>query len=95
MDHTVKVTCPNCRAQFREHARRLIDGYSRQCPNCEAVIFFNEDSPKPQIRTAMKSASAVRRAMRDKADDKAANSQRSFVGLRGSQLANLPADSET
>jgi Zn-finger nucleic acid-binding protein len=92
MDHTVQVTCPNCRTRFREHARKMIDGFSRQCPNCEAVIFFNEDSPKLQIKTAMKAARAVRRALRDEADDKLNDARRLFVGSRNSQLANLPED---
>ena len=64
MDQTVQVTCPRCQARFREQARKLVDGFSRQCPNCEAVIFFNEDSPIPQISGAFKAANAVRRASR-------------------------------
>jgi hypothetical protein len=52
----------------------------RQCPNCEAVFFFNEDSLRPQIKTAMKAAGALRRALRDEADDKAVNARRLFLG---------------
>ena len=88
MDDTVKITCSGCKAQFRDKARRVVDGYSRQCPSCEVVIFFMEGSPKPQIKAAMKDASQVRRALRAEAEDKICNPGKPFAGSRHSQLAD-------
>ena len=63
-DDSVQVRCRRCRGVFRERARRLQNGYSRQCPTCEVVLFFDEDSPEQTIRRAMKSARQVRAALR-------------------------------
>ena len=86
MDETVQVTCPRCKARFREKARKIVDGFSRQCPTCESVVFFMEDSFKPEIKLAMKTASAVRRALRHEAEDKIFNLGRAFAS-RHSQLS--------
>ncbi|WP_439367382.1 hypothetical protein ACNJYD_18785 [Bradyrhizobium sp. DASA03005] len=50
---------------FRDRAGRLQDGYSRQCPSCEVVLFFAEDSQHPFIKRAMRSARQVRKEMRE------------------------------
>jgi hypothetical protein len=50
---------------FRDRAGRLQDGYSRQCPSCEVVLFFAEDSPHPFIKRAMRSARQVRKELRE------------------------------
>jgi len=50
---------------FRDRAGRLQDGYSRQCPGCEVVLFFAEDSPHPFIKRAMKSAQRARKEQRE------------------------------
>jgi hypothetical protein len=50
---------------FRERARRLQNGYSRQCPSCEVVIFFDEDSQNPNIKRAMRDARRIRKEIRE------------------------------
>jgi DNA-directed RNA polymerase subunit RPC12/RpoP len=42
MDDTVQVRCMRCKGSVREGASRIQSGYSRQCPNCEVIIFFEE-----------------------------------------------------
>ena len=64
-DDSVQVRCRRCRGVFRERARRLQNGYSRQCPTCEVVLFFDEDSQDQAIRRAMRSARQVRAALRE------------------------------
>jgi hypothetical protein len=43
----------------------LQNGYSRQCPTCEVVLFFEEDFPNQDIKRAMKTARAVRKQLRE------------------------------
>ena len=64
-DDSVQVRCRRCKGVFRERARRLQNGYSRQCPTCEVVLFFDEDSQEQSIRRAMKTARNVRAALRE------------------------------
>jgi hypothetical protein len=40
-------------------------GYSRQCPCCEVVLFFEETSPDKNIKLAMTSARALRKVLRE------------------------------
>jgi len=65
MEDSVQIRCTRCKGVFRDRARRLQSGYSRQCPSCEVVLFFDEDSPDKNIKTAMRSARHVRKALRD------------------------------
>jgi predicted nucleic acid-binding Zn-ribbon protein len=65
MDDEVRVKCPRCKGVFRERARRITSGYSRQCSGCEAVLFFDEGSSKREIRDAMSTARQIRRALRE------------------------------
>jgi predicted nucleic acid-binding Zn-ribbon protein len=64
-DDSVQVRCRRCKGVFRERARRLQSGYSRQCPTCEVVLFFDEDSQEQNIRRAMRAARQVRAALRE------------------------------
>jgi hypothetical protein len=50
---------------FRDRARRVQSGYSRQCPCCEVVLFFEETSPDRNIQRALNSARALRKVLRD------------------------------
>ena len=68
MDEFVQIRCPKCDGRFRDWARRVQRGYSRECPICEAVIFFEEASPNSRIQAALKEAERLRRALQ-KADD--------------------------
>ena len=65
MDDSVQVRCTRCKSVFRERARRLQNGYSRQCPTCEVVLFFEEDFPNQDIKRAMKTARAIRKQLHE------------------------------
>jgi len=62
---TVQIKCARCKTVFRERARRMQNGYSRQCPCCEVVLFFEEESHDANMKKAMRSARHVRRALRE------------------------------
>jgi hypothetical protein len=70
MDDSVQVRCPKCKSKFRDRARRVVPGYSRECPHCEVVLFFEESVPKPDIQFALKEAERVRRALRREEEEK-------------------------
>ena len=57
----VQVQCTRCKTMFRDRIGRLQDGYSRQCPCCEVVLFFAEDSQHPFIKRAMRNARKARK----------------------------------
>ena len=65
MDDSVQIKCNRCKNVFRDRARRLQNGYSRQCPCCEVVLFFDEDSQQPNIKSAMRSARDLRKQLRE------------------------------
>ena len=65
MDDSVQVKCTKCKTAFRERARRLQNGYSRQCPCCEVVLFFDEDSFDTNIKRAMRAARRLRKELRE------------------------------
>ncbi|WXU25442.1 hypothetical protein WHZ77_16430 [Bradyrhizobium sp. A5] len=62
---SVPIQCRRCKGVFRDRAGRLQDGYSRQCPGCEVVLFFAEDSQHPFIKRAMRDARKVRKELRE------------------------------
>lgn len=68
MDDSVQIRCTRCKSNFRDKARRLQPGYSRQCPSCECVIFFNEDSPDKNINQALLRAKQLRKQLRENSD---------------------------
>jgi len=41
---SVQIRCTKCKSVFRDRAGRLQNGFYRQCPTCEVVLFFDEDS---------------------------------------------------
>jgi len=65
MDDSVQVCCTRCRNVFRDRARRVQSGYSRQCPSCEVVLFFEETSPDKNIKRALSLARGVRKVLRE------------------------------
>jgi predicted nucleic acid-binding Zn-ribbon protein len=83
-DDTVQVRCRRCKGVFRERARRLQNGYSRQCPTCEVVLFFDEDSNDQTIRRAMRSARQVRAALREAEAEQPSRRKRVSRGERSS-----------
>jgi DNA-directed RNA polymerase subunit RPC12/RpoP len=64
MEDTVQITCSRCKSTFRDRARRIQSGYSRQCPNCEVIIFFEESAFDKNVHSALRDAKKLRRAMR-------------------------------
>jgi DNA-directed RNA polymerase subunit RPC12/RpoP len=64
-EETVQIRCTRCRSNFRERARRLQPGYSKQCPNCEVVIFFEESSSDKNVQEALLAARRLRRVLRE------------------------------
>jgi hypothetical protein len=65
MDDSVQVKCTKCKTAFRERAKRLQHDYSRQCPCCEVVLFFAEDSHDTNIKHAMRAARRLRKELRE------------------------------
>jgi hypothetical protein len=65
MDDSVQVCCTRCKNVFRDRARRVQSGYSRQCPSCEVVLFFEDDSPDKNIKRALTSARDLRKVLRE------------------------------
>lgn len=79
----VQIQCTRCKSVFRDRAGRLQDGYSRQCPSCEVVLFFAEDSQHPFVKRAMRKARKEQReaeAARRVAPEPRAARSRSFAG---------------
>jgi DNA-directed RNA polymerase subunit RPC12/RpoP len=65
MDDSVQILCTRCKSTFRDRARRVQPGYSRQCPNCEVVIFFEEGSSDNNVQTTLLAARRMRRVLRE------------------------------
>jgi hypothetical protein len=65
MSDSVQVYCTRCKSTFRDRAKRLQPGYSRQCPNCEVVIFFEESTGDKSVQRALLAARRLRRVLRD------------------------------
>ena len=62
MDDSIQIKCPRCKARFRERARRSTNGF-RQCPGCEKVLFFDEDSAISELKKPMIEAKRLRRLL--------------------------------
>ena len=71
IDDSILVRCSRCKVKFRDKARRVREGYSRQCPSCERVMFFIEGSPNKEISDALKEAQHVRKLLRQEENEKA------------------------
>ncbi len=65
MDDSVQIKCTRCKTAFRDRAWRLQNGYSRQCPCCEVLLFFDEDSQQANIKNAMRTARLLRKQLRE------------------------------
>jgi hypothetical protein len=64
-DDSVQIHCTRCKSIFRERAKRLQPGYSRQCPNCEVIIFFEESASDKNVQRALLAARRLRRVLRE------------------------------
>jgi hypothetical protein len=49
--------------QLSDRARRIQNGYARECPNCNVLIFFESESHDEHIKHALKAAHKLRRAL--------------------------------
>ena len=65
MSDTVLIHCTRCKSTFRDRAKRLQPGYSRQCPNCEVIIFFEESASDRNVQKALLAARRLRRVLRE------------------------------
>jgi predicted nucleic acid-binding Zn-ribbon protein len=65
MSDSVQIHCTRCKSTFRDRAKRLQPGYSRQCPNCEVVIFFEESASDKSVQKALLAARRLRRVLRE------------------------------
>jgi predicted nucleic acid-binding Zn-ribbon protein len=65
MEDRVQVRCTRCKGVFRERANRIEDGFSRQCPTCEVVLFFTAETSDLNIKRAMRDARELRKKLRD------------------------------
>lgn len=70
LDDTLQILCTRCKVKFRDKARKVQPGYSRQCPGCEGVIYFEEGSCDANVQKALASAQQLRKIMRREEEDK-------------------------
>jgi DNA-directed RNA polymerase subunit RPC12/RpoP len=63
MDDSIQLRCSRCNSSFRDRARRIQNGYARECPNCNVLIFFESESHDEHIKHALKAAHKLRRAL--------------------------------
>jgi DNA-directed RNA polymerase subunit RPC12/RpoP len=63
MDDTIQIRCTRCKSSFRDRAKRIRGGYTRECPRCNVLIFFESESPDENIKRALKAAHRMRRAL--------------------------------
>jgi late competence protein required for DNA uptake (superfamily II DNA/RNA helicase) len=65
LDDSVQIRCHRCKGTFREKARRLQSGYSRQCISCETMLFFDDASADKNIQRTLREARKIRKALRE------------------------------
>jgi hypothetical protein len=73
MDDSVQIRCHRCKSSFRDKARRIQSGYSRQCISCETMLFFDDDSNDRNVKRTLREAKQVRKALREAEDIKVAS----------------------
>jgi uncharacterized Zn finger protein (UPF0148 family) len=69
MNNEFQITCYRCKGKFRERAGRVMRGYTRQCPSCEAVMIFDDQSQQLEIKAAIKRAREIRAALKEEAEN--------------------------
>ena len=63
MDDSIQIRCFRCKSSFRDRARRIRSGYTRECPRCNVLIFFESESHDDNIKRALKAAHRMRRLL--------------------------------
>ena len=90
MDDSVQIRCHRCKSTFREKARRLQSGYSRQCISCETMLFFDDGSADKNIQRTLREARQIRKALREAEFEKLAATPLASTG-RGSSSTRSTA----
>ena len=90
LDDTVQIRCHRCKGCFREKARRVQNGYSRQCISCETMLFFDEGSADKNIQRTLREARKIRKVLREAEFEKLAATPLASTG-RGSSSARSTA----
>jgi predicted nucleic acid-binding Zn-ribbon protein len=93
MDDTVQLHCHRCKSVFRDKARRVQSGYSRQCPSCETIMFFEEASIDKNVQRTLRDAKHVRKALREHEEEKIARGPFVF-GRNGSSRSSAGSHSD-
>jgi DNA-directed RNA polymerase subunit RPC12/RpoP len=75
MDDTIQIRCSRCKSSFRDRARRIRSGYTRECPRCNVLIFFESESHDEHIKRALKAAHQMRRELAASEGQKPASKQ--------------------
>jgi hypothetical protein len=70
LEDSFLIRCSKCKGSFRDKARRVQNGCSRQCPLCERVLFFEEGTPDKNTQKALTDARHLRKALREHEDIK-------------------------
>lgn len=92
LDDTVWVRCTRCKGVFRDKARRIQSGYSRQCSNCEVMMFFEEYSPDKNIQMALRDAREVRKALQVHEEEAVVLRRKPPIGRRGGDSPDVDPD---
>ena len=93
MDDTVQLRCHRCKSVFRDKARRVQSGYSRQCVSCETIMFFEDGSIDRNVQRTLRDAKRVRKALREHEAEKIARGPYVF-GRNGSSRASAGSHSD-
>ena len=72
MDDSIQLRCSRCKSSFRDRAKRIRSGYTRECPRCNVLIFFESESHEENIKRALKAAHRMRRLLAEAEDVKEA-----------------------
>ena len=84
MSDSVQIHCSRCKSTFRDRAKRVQPGYSRQCPNCEVIMFFEESAADRNVQKALLAARRLRRELREQDEVKPVTSRQPPVYDRSS-----------
>ena len=90
MEDSVQIRCHRCKSTFREKARRLQSGYSRQCISCETMLFFDDASADKNIQRTLREARKIRKVLREAEFEKLSATPLVSTG-RGSSSARSTA----
>jgi predicted nucleic acid-binding Zn-ribbon protein len=93
MDDTVQLRCHRCKSVFRDKARRVQSGYSRQCVSCETIMFFEDGSIDRNVQRTLRDAKRVRKALREHEAEKIARGPFVF-GRNGSSRSSAGSHSD-